>query len=253
MSDNVLDPIICLYPDGNQTYSTAAWADAVLQPVHLAVACASKVLEIRHYKSRLNKLHEHLRIRVEVRRDPDTEPRLGWVLIERQPSSSFSNSRISSSVSLNSRSPSSFSDAEDRVIIPKAGHEKDIVKDLRDNVDIVCELSIHPNTSFSIADLAVLLPLVTDLERKYNPFTTQCYWYASTIYRVVQGACEGYTERQGTAYGKRGKIGGIDLPRSPMPEAAIIDLRTRWTEGKKDILAMRTIQEVGTHILSCHT
>ena len=73
----------------------------------------------------------------------------------------------------------------DCILIPKNSLKTEIVKNLKDEVSIVCELYISINVSVFIADLTALLPLVTELEKKYNPFTTQCYWYTSTIYKVV--------------------------------------------------------------------
>jgi len=75
----------------------------------------------------------------------------------------------------------------------------------QDDPVVACSLEIPSDISFSLADLAGLLPLVSAQAKNYNPFAKQCYWYARAVYESIRQKYPMAGRNRGDAYLERGK------------------------------------------------
>ena len=227
-SNSEPEPIIFLFPARDQLFPVEAWVILALSADYLALSRTCRILRIDQYKARDGNRHEHLRVQVELN-SPNEQSRRGWILVDCNPPSN-GNDRPLSAVNLRT-----FPGAFDFVFIPKKGNQNIIPRVLVDDVDVVRKLTIPSNVSFSVADLAALLQQASELEGRH----------ASAIYQSVRDEYQDCVETLGRAYTQRRKHLGLEIPCSLTPND-IETLREKWSERRKQVSEIMTMQEVRT-------
>jgi hypothetical protein len=158
-----------------------------------------------------------------------------------------SHSAINLNISLSSK------DANDRIVVPENGSQNEITLFLKDDYETVCTLTMPLNVTLSLAELAVLLPLVSAQAVRYNPVATQCYWYARAVYESIRRKYPASTEVAGPAFKKRGKhitlpvgeMGFIPvLVPCPVTSTHLTEIERIWSTRVKTISQVKTISEV---------
>jgi len=230
VSNNRPEPIIFLFPRRTQFFPIDAWSIFALGVEQLAIARACRVLKIAYYKGRDGKNDEHLRFQVELS-STNGHSRRGWILVQH--------------INIDTCNPSS---SFDRVFIPKGGDQTEI-KSLDVAVRPTCTLTMPSDTAFSAADLAALLPLVTEYETEYNSLApTQCNCFAYAVYKCIQYMYPGCIEILGRpAFGWCRKCLKMETPCVPSAHD-IQRIMGEWSKNQKIVSEKQTLQEMMARI-----
>ncbi|KIM76546.1 hypothetical protein PILCRDRAFT_645918 [Piloderma croceum F 1598] len=167
-----------------------------------------------------------------------------WILTDR--SAGGRNSTLSPSPS-NSRTDlgvsSSSNTAYDRIVVPAFGKHDTILLWINDDPVTACSLKIRSNVSFSLADLAGLLPLVAAQATNYNPFAKQCYWYARAVYESIKRKYPS-EETRGDAYDRRGKHAKLLPVPCKVSENELKLIQGAWLTRIEEIAGVETISQM---------
>lgn len=107
----------------------------------------------------------------------------------------------------------------------------------------ICSYQISPATPLSLAELAGLLPLVSDQSKHYDPFSKQCYWYARAVYESIKRRYQILDEELGEAYSSRGKHVKLPIPCSVSADV-LEKIATTWLTRIEQISEVKTMSEV---------
>ena len=232
--------VLNLFPEITQEDSIRTWCGNAVVAENVRYARRGKILRVVHSKSNNGKNHED--IMFEVQLDGQTS----WILTDRSaggcnstlsPSPSPSNSRTDLGVS------SSSNTAYDRIVVPAFGKHDAILLWINDDPVTACSLKIHSNVSFSLADLAGLLPLVAAQATNYNPFAKQCYWYARAVYESIKRKYPS-EETRGDAYDRRGKHAKLLPVPCKVSENELRLIQGAWLTRIEEIARVETISQV---------
>jgi hypothetical protein len=233
--------ILTLFPEITQEDSVRTWCGNAVVAENVGYARRGQIRSVVHSKSNNGKNHED--IMFEVQLDGQTS----WILTDRNaggrnstssPSPSPSHSRTDLAASSSSNS------AYDRIVIPAFGKHNAILLWINDDPVTACSLEIPSNTSFSLADLAGLLPLVAAQAKNYNPFAKQCYWYARAVYESIKEKYPNSVEKRGDAYSKRGKHAKLFPVPCKVSEDELKSIQGAWLTRIKEISRVETISQV---------
>jgi hypothetical protein len=157
--------------------------------------------------------------------------------------STSSASVASSSTTSSQSSTKSGRSATDRVVIPAYGDESRIPDLLKDKVEEVRTLTLPQDTTFPLAHLAALLPVITAYKNQYDALRSQCYWYILAVYTAVFERWPHSDEMVGDAYRDRGRLLGFGVMTSLQPKHAK-DIRTKWDEVIKELDNAKSVDQV---------
>jgi hypothetical protein len=166
MSGRHLNPsVLTLFPEITQEDSIRTWCGNTVVAENVGYARHGKILSVVHSKSDNGKNHED--IMFEVQLDGQTS----WILTDRSAGGHNSTSSPSPSNSCTDLAASSSSNAAyDRIVVPAFGKHDAILLWINNDPVTACSLEIRPNLSFSLANLAGLLPLVAAQAKKLQSF-----------------------------------------------------------------------------------
>jgi hypothetical protein len=231
--------VLTLFPEITQEDSIRTWCGNAVVAENVGYARRGKILSVVHSKSNNGKNHED--IMFEVQLDGQTS----WILTDRSAGGRNSTSSPSPSNSRTDLAASSSSNAAyDRIVVPAFGKRDAILLWINDDPVTACSLEIRPNLSFSLANLAGLLPLVAAQAKNYNPFAKQCYWYARAVYESIKEKYPASVEKSGDAYGKRGKHAKLLPVPCKVSEDELKLIQSAWLTRVEEISRVETISQV---------
>lgn len=229
---------LTLYPENTLDDSIRTWCGNAVVAENVGYARDAQVLRVVHTKSKQGKSHEDIRFEILA------EGKTGWILTDRNAGSSGSSSPSSSPSASNADLTASGSPvAFDRIIIPTYGFPAVIDTRIKNVHATVCSYQISPATPLSLAELAGLLPLVSDQSKHYDPFSKQCYWYARAVYESIKRRYQILDEVLGEAYSSRGKHAKLPIPCSVSADV-LEKIGTAWSTRIEQISEVKTISEV---------
>jgi hypothetical protein len=239
--------ILTLFPEETQEDSIRTWCGNAVVAENVGYARRGKIVRVVHSKSKNGKNHEDIMFEVEL------DGQTFWILTDRSAGGRNSTSSSSPSPS-HSRTDlgasSSSITAYDRIVIPAFGKKEAILLWIDDNPVTACSLEIRPYASFSLADLAALLPLVAAQAKIYNPFAKQCYWYARMVYESIKKKYPTSVETRGNAYNIRGKHAKLLPVPCGVSEGDLESVDAAWLTRIKEITRVETISQVISHFKS---
>ena len=61
-------------------------------------------------------------------------------------------------------------------------HLFNLPSSIKDNQEEMCTLMLPSYPAFPIANLAVLLPIISTYKKQYKLLSTQCYWFVNIVF-----------------------------------------------------------------------
>lgn len=257
MSGGPPDPsLLTLVPTKTREDSIRTWCGNAVVAENVGHARQARIVRIVHTKSDHRKNHEAIRFEILIG-DKTT-----WILTDRNsgsgggsspstpsPSPSTSNADLTTSANPSANPSASSSNisspvAYDRIIVPQHGVYSAIDLYINDFHSVVCSFHIPSNTSFSVAELAGLLPLVSAQSEKYTPFAKQCYWYARAVYESVKMRYPPCEEKMGPAYSNRGKHAKYLPIPCRVHKGELEEIKSGWSSRIEHISNVKTMSEV---------
>ena len=231
--------ILILFPEITQEDSVRTWCGNAVVAENVGYARRGQIKSIVHSKSNNGKNHED--IMFEVQLDGQTS----WILTDRSAGGRKRKSPPSPCPSRTDLTASSSSNvAYDRIVVPAFGKRDAILLWIKDDPVTACSLEIPSDTSFSLADLAGLLPLVAAQAKNYNPLAKQCYWYARMVYESIKKKYPASVEKRGAAYDKRGKHAKLLPVPCKVLEDDLTLIENAWLTRLEEISKVVTISQV---------
>jgi hypothetical protein len=240
------DAQIFLFPPAQESFGVKAWSALASQTEGIAISRTCRITHLIHYKSKIKKSHEHLLFHTQLH--ADGQLLVGCFAVGRYRDPDASTSAISlASIATSSSLDSLDADANDRVYVPCNGQESKLPRSLRDSIETIRTLIIPPKVKFVIADLAALLPVVSNAEKTYKPLSTQCYWFANVVYACINKGVPDCTEVLGTAFPQMAKHLHIPIPRKDVGRDRFESLLAEWRaervayDGRQSLAQVRKI------------
>jgi hypothetical protein len=243
MSGEPSDPsILSLLPHKTFEDSIRTWCGNAVVSENVGYARKAKVVGIIHTKSGNRKNHEAITFEIVI------DDKTSYILTDRNSGSGKSSSSSSPSTSnVDLTTPASSSPAAyDRIIVPSYGLPHAIDSYINDTHSVVCSFQIPPNTTFSLAELAGLLPLVSAQSEQYSPFAKQCYWYARAVYESVKMRYPPHEEKMGPEYSNRGKHAKYVPIPCHVSKGELETIKTLWLSRIEHISKVETMSELLT-------
>ena len=249
MSGQAPNPsILTLFPEITQEDSVRTWCGNAVVAENVGYARSGQIRTVVHSKSNNGKNHEDIMFKVQI------DGQTSWILTDRSaggrnrpsshsPSPSHSRTDLSASSSSNA--------AYDRIVVPTFGKYDGIVLWIKDDPVVACSLEIPSDISFSLADLAGLLPLVSAQAKNYNPFAKQCYWYARAVYESIRQKYPMAVENRGDAYLERGKHAKLLPVPCGVSEDELKLIQSAWLMRVEKVSQVETISLVKSRLLNC--
>jgi hypothetical protein len=249
MSGQAPNPsILTLFPEITQEDSVRTWCGNAVVAENVGYARRGQIRTVVHSKSNNGKNHEDIMFEVQI------DGQTSWILTDRSaggrnrpsshlPSPSHSRKDLSASSSSNA--------AYDRIVVPTFGKYDGIVLWIKDDPVVACSLEIPSDISFSLADLAGLLPLVSAQAKNYNPFAKQCYWYARAVYESIRQKYPMAVENRGDAYLERGKHAKLLPVPCGVSEDELKLIQSAWLMRVEEVSQVETISLVKSCVLNC--
>jgi hypothetical protein len=138
----------------------------------------------------------------------------------------------------------SFTNAFNHIVIPKFGKLPALKLYIDDDFMVAYTLKLHPDTFFSLSELAGLLPIVNAMARKYNPV---CYWYVQAVYESIKRKYPDSNKMRGKAY----KLCETHFKLPAHCKASKNELETieaQWSVKTLEISQVETISQVHSSI-----
>jgi hypothetical protein len=235
----------------------------LLAPVNRRLCESFVINQVAHLKETRNARHELLVLELvpsDSQPDPPHRSQANFppfVRAERsggisQPAGedSHSASPAGSSVSIGVLSKDTLN-ANDSLFIP--GRKKHVpfqkhLSELRRNYDLLHTLTFSPSTRPSLAQVMVLMQVLSDHSRYYGIFKRQCYWYAGTLCETLKQLYSGQVTDD-ARNGQAGKYGVIPIVPHADPvdvQAILPKYRTEWDLYVREGAKMATPEEVET-------
>jgi len=247
MSSHPPNPsILTLLPDATQSDTVRTWCGNAVVAENVGYARTARVLSVVHSRSKNGKNHEDIVFQVQVGDETS------WILTDRSvggggdstssllPSQTASRTDLAASLS--------STDAFDRIVVPAFGKLPALKLYIDDDPVVACTLNLPPDTFFSLADLAGLLPIVNAKAKKYNPVSKQCYWYARAVYESIKWKYPDYEEIRGKAYKLRGTHFKLPVP-CKVSKDELESIEVQWSARTLEISKVETISQVNSSIL----
>ena len=236
---------LTLFPDATQRDTVRTWCGNAVVAENVGYARTAKVLSVVHSRSRNGKNHEDIMFEIQV------GDHTSWILTDRSGGGGggdSSSSLIPSPTSSRDLAVSvSLTDAFDRIVVPEFGKLSALKLYIDDDPVVACTLRLPPGASFSLDQLAGLLPIVSAKAKKYNPISKQCYWYARAVYESIKKKYPDSEEIRGKAYDLRGTHLKFPVPCKASRDE-LESIEAQWSARILEIMEVETISQVSSSI-----
>jgi hypothetical protein len=234
------DTHIFLCPSSTEPFSVQTWSTLALNTDGIAMSCRCHITSIIHYKSTVKKNHEQLLCHTQFHSGGRTWFGCFSVGCSLNPDTSSSNLSITTI----STSPSLNVKADDSVFVPRHGQACNLPSSLKDNQEELRQLTLLLDATLYVADVALLLPIISAYEKDYKPFSTQCYWFANIVYECIVKAVQGHIQTEGPVFANMAKHLLVKIPPKHLGVDGYTTLLKEWEDERDGYSWRLTLDEV---------